>query len=103
MNWFAEEPSPSQEKYDYDRAWLILSGMGNLRNLSVELIVSSFPPPFLTQPIEEAIFVQPWKVELPEKWDLVTAWHLGDDADIDGAPFLVTRRPLVISDGNCWY
>ena len=101
--WFTEEPSPSQEKHEYDRAWLILCGMENLRKLSVELAVTSFYPS-MTQSIERKIFVLPWKVELPQKWEFVTNWHLGDSgADVNGAPFRITRRPVVLSDRNCCY
>lgn len=101
--WFTEEPSPSQEKHEYDRAWLILFGMENLRKLSVELSVASFYP-YMTQAIEKNIFVLPWKVELPQKWELVTNWHLGDSGtDVNGAPFRITRRPVVLSDRNCCY
>ena len=101
--WFTEELSPSQEKYEYDRAWLILCGMENLRKLSVELTVASFYPS-MTQSIERKIFVLPWKVELPQKWEFVTNWHLGDsEADVNGAPFRITRRPVVSSDRNCCY
>ena len=101
--WFTEQPSPSQEKHEYDRAWLILFGMENLRKLSVELSVASFYPS-MTQAIEKNIFMLPWKVELPQKWELVTNWHLGDSGtDVNGAPFRITRRPVVLSDRNCWY
>ena len=56
--------------------------------------------PSMSKSIEEKMLALAWKVELPQKWELLTYWG-NSGADFESAPFRITREPQVLKESFC--
>lgn len=94
MAWSSERPclfevSERSRQRMWERAWLILASLPELRYLQVEL-GCGFLDHLSRRYVEEKMFNPAWSVRLAQKWQLCTQWE-DTGADFTVAPFHVLR------------